>query len=235
MNAVIWKDWLLCRRTPLFWVVIGGVAVFYVVGASMLCSTLGSGYGDVVLMLLGPCIAYVPPVLTAGLSYPNTDTAAGGLNGMLRDDGAIETVRCSDRSMVGYFMAKSVMPMGVAVMLFLPMAAYCLWVGVLPLSEAFSVPTAYAMGSAVLLTFVNQQILLATRAHTVGALHLMVLVTLIPVFAFMILFMFVPYWAALMIMLAFGLLAAAISVANCRRRHPNTLAPLVPMKPTSAA
>ncbi|MBT1165292.1 hypothetical protein [Bifidobacterium simiarum] len=235
MKAVIWKDWLLCKRTRMFWVVIVGVAVGYVVGASIFSSMLGSGYGGVVLMLLGPCIAYIPPVLTAGLSYPNTDTTAGGLSGTLREDGTIETVRCSGRSMAGYLMAKSVMPMIVAVMLFLPMFAYCLWGGALPLSEAFSVPTAYALGAAVLLTFVNQQILLATRANTAGALHLMVLVTLIPVFAFMVLFMVVPYWAALAIMLAFGALAAAVSVTNCRRRHPNTLTSLVPTGPTASA
>ncbi|MBT1176188.1 hypothetical protein JS532_01215 [Bifidobacterium callimiconis] len=222
MKAILWKDWMICRRSRPFWlmtVLMMVMMLVYIVGFVV---WLGNEYTTMVFMLFGPMIAYFPPALTAGTSYPNGHTLTMSMNAPLKTDGTVEAMRCSGRSMTQYLLAKSVLPMMLGLVMLLPPVLYCLYGGALTVRSLLTPEMVYTLIAVPALTFVNEQVLLASRATTTGTLNIPILITLIPMTGFTLMSALVSPWVALPIMLGVGMMALGASALRSRHDYPTT-------------
>ncbi|KAA8832089.1 hypothetical protein EMO89_00790 [Bifidobacterium tissieri] len=222
MKAIIWKDWLLCRRQKTFWLlgaIMEAITLTYIIGFIL---WLGTEHTLLVFMMFGPMVAYLSPILTVGTSYPNDNAHTLSMNEPLRTDGTVETMRCSGRPMAQYLLAKSAMPMLLGLSLLLPPVLYCLYGGALTLHDLVSPEMLYTLLTVLALTFTNEQVILASHATTSGTINIPIFLTAIPMMCFMVLSMFISPWVALLVMIAVGLLALTVSVIHSRHSYPTT-------------
>lgn len=235
MKALLYRDWLLWRRSRLCVAAAVGTCLFAPVILAMLAGSdpRGADSFDALPMVeeLGPWYGYIAALLSSYTMFSNASTMDMGAT--LLADGTLENYRGSGRSMTGYCLGKSLLPMLLAETMTGLLFAYLLWAGLVHAgsgsdgSMVFGVVGAIA-GPAVL-TFATMQILLATHAATAGSFSIVTLVAGIPMTVFLVLDLGLSSPCRLVLLLVFSVAALLYTSASARHRYPNTLHAIRPI------
>lgn len=234
MKALLYRDWLLWRRSRLCAAATVGVCLFAPVVLAMLAGSDPRGVDSFealpMLEELGPWYGYVAGLLSSYTMFSNAATMDMGAT--LRADGTLENYRGSGRSMIGYCLGKSLLPMLLAETMTGSLFAYLLWAGLVHAGSASGVfwlsEAVGAIAGPAVLAFATAQILLATHAPTAGSFSIVTLVAGIPMTAFLVLGSLLSSLWQLIALIAFSVAALSYTVVSVRRRYPDTLRPIRP-------
>ena len=226
MKAMLWRDWTLLRKSPLYmafavimWLFIPIMLAVLLSGSSPQQLATINIWG--MAQVLAAWYGYTASMLAFGTLYSNSSS---DLSEVPQTDGTMENWRGSGRSMLGYCLAKSLLPVLLAEFMLLTTVGYLAWAG---LDGSASVMwVVYVVLAPALLAFAAEQMLLATHASSMGSLSVATLIASIPMLLLTVLAFMLPLLWALMALLAFGLGAMGLTVVSCRRRYPTVLRPL---------
>ena len=226
MRAVVWKDWMLIKRSWLFWAMGAFLLIFFIVFSGvfvdMVRSTMGPDTAAIAVLFFGPYTGYFPPVLTVTTLYTNLNSNSFVVP-KLRSDATEESVRNSGRSMITYCIAKAILPMIMAFTLSAVMIVFLLYVGALTASMLLSPRVLGGLAGAIIMSFTGEQTLLVSHAQSSGMFTLVMMITTIPLIVVLILEAMLPYWAVIAILFALGIIGLTGTIVECHRRYPNTL------------
>ncbi|MBT1182195.1 hypothetical protein JS531_09600 [Bifidobacterium sp. CP2] len=229
MKALLYRDWLLWRRSRLCVAAVVVACLFIPVVLAVLAGSDPRGADSFealpVLESLGPWYGYVAALLSAYTLFSNATTMDMGAT--LLADGTLENYRGSGRSMLGYCLGKSLLPMLLAEFMTGSLFVYLLWAGLVHadsgavLSVVFG--TIGAIAGPAVLAFATVQMLLATHATTAGSFSMVTFVAAIPMTVFIVLGLRLSSLWQLITLIVFGMIALLHTAASVRRRYPNTL------------
>ncbi|NMM98054.1 hypothetical protein [Bifidobacterium olomucense] len=229
MHAMLWKDWTLLRKNPLYLALGIGLWLFIPVMIAVLSAsdpknpatidglsaaqTLAPWYG-----LLGSELA-----ICTLMANPNEmDMSAA-----VESDGTVETWRASGHSMLQYCIAKSLLPMLIAEIMSMSILGYLAWGGLAHWSSAAIPETVCIVLTPAVIAFAGEQMLLASHAASVGSFSVVSLVSSVPMLAFIVVMLMMSATWALIVLITFGILAVAFSIISAHRRYPMTLRPIL--------
>lgn len=224
MKAMLWHDWTLLRKSPLYLAFAVGMWLFIPIMLAVLLS--GSSPQQLATInvwgmaqVLAAWYGYTASMVAFGTLYSNSSSM--DLSEVPQTDGTLENWRGSGRSMLGYCLAKSLLPVLLAEFMILTTVGYLTWAGLD--ASATVMQIVYVILTPALLAFTAEQMFLATHASSMGSLSATTLIVSLPALLFTVLaFMLTLPWALAM-MVCFGLIAMGATVVSCDRRYPRVL------------
>ena len=227
MKAMLWHDWTLLRKSPLYLAFAVGMWLFIPI---MLAVLLGGSSPQQLATInvwgmaqgLAAWYGYTASMVAFGTLYSNSSSM--DLSEVPRTDGTMENWRGSGRSMLGYCLAKSLLPALLAEFMLLTTVGYLAWSGLD--ASATVMRVVYVVLAPAVLAFAAEQMLLATHAGSMGSLSAATLIASLPMLLFTVLAFTLTLPWVLTSLLAFGLGAMGLTIASCHRRYPTVLRPV---------
>lgn len=229
MRAMLWRDWLLLRRNPLYLALTVGWWLFTPIATGVLAAgstpqeTAAVNAWDLT-WTLAPWHGWAATILTCCTLVANATTM--DFNAAPQSDGTVENWRGSGRPMIVYCVAKSLLPVLLAEFISLSNLGYLLWAG-LGASTTIAQAVCVVVAPAAV-AFAAEQLFLASHAASMGSLTVLSLLASVPAVALMVMSLAVPATWALVALIAFGVGAAVAVVLSAHRRCPDVLRPIVP-------
>ncbi|KAB7787969.1 hypothetical protein [Bifidobacterium cebidarum] len=229
MKAMLWKDWILLRRNPLY--LAFGISLWLFIPVMIAVLSVSDPTNPATIdglsaaQTLAPWYGFLGSELAICTLMANPN--AMDMSASVEVDGTLESWRASGRSMLQYCIAKSLLPMLIAEIMSLSILGYLAWVGLTRWnSDAIPEIVCIVLTPAVI-AFAGEQILLASHAASVGAFSVVSLVSSVPMPVFIIVMLTTSAAWALIALIAFGILAIALSIISAHRRYPTTLQPIL--------
>lgn len=232
MKAMLWHDWTLLRKSPLYLAFAVGMWLFIPI---MLAILLGGSSPQQLATInvwgmaqgLAAWYGYTASMLAFGTLYSNSSSM--DLSEVPRTDGTMENWRGSGRSMMGYCLAKSLLPVLLAEFMLLTNVGYLAWSGLD--ASATVMRVVYVVLAPAVLAFAAEQMLLATHAGSMSSLSVATLIASLPMLLLTVLSFMVSLPWVLAVMVVFGLVAMGATVVSCNHRYPRVLGPIEGRRP----
>lgn len=226
MKAMLWKDWTLFHKNPLYVALSIGIWLFIPMLIAVLSASDPQDSATVdalsMMQLFAPWYGYLATELALCTLMANPNSM--DVSDALERDGTVENWRDSGRSMLQYCIAKSLFPALLAEIMSLSVLGYLTWARLTHWNHDSILSLICVIIAPAIVTFAGEQILLASHAATASSFCGVTILSSLP----MLLFMAVSYasdsvfWA-LAAMLALGLLAVMLSIISAHYRYPTTL------------
>lgn len=229
MRAMLWRDWLLLRRNPLYlaltvgWWLFTPIMIGVLAAGSTPQETAAVNAWDLALTL-APWHGWAAMALTFCTLVANATSM--DFNAAPQSDGTVENWHGSGRTALAYCVAKSLLPVLLAEFISLSNLGYLLWAG-LGTSTTIAQAVCVVMAPAAV-AFAAEQLFLASHAASMGSLTVLELLSSVPAVALMMLSLAVPATWALVALIAFGAGVAVAVVLSAHRRYPAVLRPIMP-------
>ncbi|KFI93482.1 hypothetical protein BISA_1570 [Bifidobacterium saguini DSM 23967] len=229
MKAMLWKDWTLLRKNPLYLVLGIGLWLFIPVTLAVLSASDPKNPATIdglsAAQTLAPWFGFLGSevALCTLMANPNEMD----LSAAVESDGTVETWRASGRSMLQYCIAKSLLPILIAEVMSLSIFGYLAWGGLVHWNNNAVLEIMCIVLTPAVIAFAGEQILLASHAASVGSFSIVSLISSAPMLVFMIAMLMMSAVWALIALVAFGILAAVLSIVSAHHRYPMTLRPIL--------
>lgn len=229
MKAMLWKDWILLRRNPLYLAFGIGLWLFIPVMLAVLSMsdpadpTTIDGLSAV--QTFAPWYGFLGSELAICTLMANPNTM--DMSASVEVDGTLESWRASGRSMLQYCIAKSLLPMLIAEVMSMSIFGYLAWGGLVHWNNNAIPEIVCIILTPAVIAFAGEQILLASHAASVGSFSVISLVSSAPMLVFIIVMLMTSATWALIALVVFSILAIALSIISARRRYPTTLRPIL--------
>ncbi|MBT1175436.1 hypothetical protein JS530_08000 [Bifidobacterium sp. LC6] len=229
MKAMLWKDWILLRRNPLYLAFGIGLWLFIPVMLAMLSVSAPADPTTIdglsMVQTFAPWYGFLGSELALCTLMANPNTM--DMSASVEVDGTLESWRASGRSMLQYCIAKSLLPMLIAEIMSLTILGYLAWGGLVHWSSTAIPEMVCIVLTPAVIAFAGEQILLASHAASVGSFSVISLVSSAPMLVFMIVMLMMSTVWALIVLVAFGILAVSLTIVSTHRRYPTTLRPIL--------
>ncbi|PLS24523.1 hypothetical protein BLI708_10210 [Bifidobacterium imperatoris] len=229
MHAMLWKDWTLLRKNPLYLALGIGLWLFIPVMLAVLSVSDPTDPATIdglsAAQVLAPWYGFlgIELAICTLMANPNTMDVSASVEG----DGTAESWRASGRSMLQYCIAKSLLPMLIAEVMSLSIFGYLAWGGLVQWNNNAIPEIVCIVLTPAVIAFAGEQILLASHAASVGSFSVISLVSSVPMLVFMIVMLMTSATWALIMLVAFGILAASLTIVSAHHRYPTTLRPIL--------
>ncbi|KFI86355.1 hypothetical protein BREU_1533 [Bifidobacterium reuteri DSM 23975] len=232
MRAMLWHDWTLLRKSPLYLAFAVGMWLFIPIMLAVLLS--GSSPQQLATINvwgmaqgLAAWYGYTASMLAFGTLYSNSSSM--DLSVVPQTDGTLENWRGSGRSMLGYCLAKSLLPVLLAEFMILTTVGYLAWAGLD--ASATVMRVIYVVLAPAALAFATEQMFLATHTGSMGSLSAATLIASLPMLLLTVLAFTLTLPWVLAVMVVFGLAAMGATVVSCNRRYPRVLGSIAARRP----
>ncbi|MBT1165021.1 hypothetical protein [Bifidobacterium felsineum] len=229
MKAMFWKDWTLLRKNPLYEAFGIGLWLFIPVTLAVLSMSAPADPATIdglsAAQTLAPWYGFLGSELAICTLMANPNEM--DLSAAVENDGTMETWRASGRPMLQYCVAKSLLPMLIAEVMSLSIFGYLAWGGLVHWNNNAIPKIVCIVLTPAVIAFAGEQILLASHAASVGSFSVISLVSSVPMLVFMIVTLMTSATWALIMLVAFGILAASLTIVSTHRRYPMTLRPIL--------
>lgn len=229
MKAMLWKDWILLRRNPLYWAFGIGLWLFIPVMLAVLSASAPADPTTIdglsMLQTFAPWYGFLGSELAICTLMANPNEM--DLSAAVENDGTAESWRASSRTMLQYCIAKSLLPMLIAEVMSLSILGYLAWGGLVHWDNNAIPEIVCIVLTPAVIAFAGEQILLASHAASVGSFSVISLVSSAPMLVFMIVILMMSAVWALIVLVTFGILAASLTIVSAHRRYPTTLRPIL--------